>query len=515
MPRDYRIERDGVIRRWYGENHQAGRRGKSRRDSPITPTDCYGIPAPMNAPFLLAGHCLAWKHGLNRDGYGTLSIDGKEKLAHRIVFAQTRGQIPEGFQVNHLCNRPYCLQPAHLYAGSQQDNSDDARLFDSQDRVHTAQMMWWPQSKTDDPLLQRLRKSNRYDFLEAWEPVEWPPQIPLEEFTCPGHDFSIPMFGGEHKICRICEVTEFQEEESDNSGLYSLIASLCPASQSIGPIWEKIVTSDFASESYRDMRRKAYYRSREGMGMGDHDLRKCSCVYCGQDRRDFRAGIEPQLNRVEIAILEVCDRLEPQISAAFEEASVVMMGALARKLGMDDDKARILEGHGKKCSIDEMVKGSRVLERDLAYLLHALAEVGTRDEMLKDKMAQLIVSRWSTVRSWKGKDDTNTLESIVVAAAGIASRLAETWAKEANDLLGAQVEAKRGFYDDVWWFAEMLARKDIFEHMRFELLGRNTWTDEWPHPHDGCADGIMRTGQVETCPQRMFEVGKGYLPTTR
>ena len=61
------------------------------------------------------------------------------------------------------------------------------------------------------PLLQRLLESNRYDGTEPWEPVSQPAQRPLEEFTCPGHDFAITMFGGNSRICRTCETSEFQE----------------------------------------------------------------------------------------------------------------------------------------------------------------------------------------------------------------------------------------------------------------------------------------------------------------
>ncbi len=46
-----------------------------------------------------------------------------------MVYAQTSGAIPAELQISHLCNRPYCIQPSHLYAGTAQDNSDDARAL--------------------------------------------------------------------------------------------------------------------------------------------------------------------------------------------------------------------------------------------------------------------------------------------------------------------------------------------------------------------------------------------------
>ena len=119
MPRDYQTERDAVIRRWYGGNPQTRnpRSGRNWNEGPITPADCFGVPMQVNSPFSPFGCCMVWRFGLNRDGYAVLTIGGKQELAHRAVFIQTRGQVPEGRQVNHLCNRPYCLQPSHLSPG--------------------------------------------------------------------------------------------------------------------------------------------------------------------------------------------------------------------------------------------------------------------------------------------------------------------------------------------------------------------------------------------------------------
>ena len=132
---------------------------------------------------------MLWKDGLNRDGYGVLTIEEKQELAHRAVFIQTREPVPEDRQVNHLCNRPYCVQPSHLYAGTRQDNRDDSQIFSKEELLHAPWILHWPRGKgSEDALLQRLLDSNRYDGTEPWDPVAQPAQRPLEEFTCPAHD---------------------------------------------------------------------------------------------------------------------------------------------------------------------------------------------------------------------------------------------------------------------------------------------------------------------------------------
>ena len=114
--------------------------------------------------------------------------------------------------------------------------------------------------------------------MELWEPVEQPPQLPLEEFTCPNHDFAITMQGGESRICRICEISEFDQERADGDGTWLLVAKICPAFQTADPILEKIGNTEFLGESHLETRRKAYRRECQSFWEGSHNLRNCGCV---------------------------------------------------------------------------------------------------------------------------------------------------------------------------------------------------------------------------------------------
>lgn len=468
----------------------------------------------VNSPFTPYGYCMVWKYRLNRDGYGTVTIGGKQELAHRAVFIQTRGPLPADRQVNHLCNRPYCIQPSHLYAGTAQDNKDDSQIFGKEELYYAPAMLHWSLSTTvEDPILSRLLATNRYDGTEPWEPVDQPAQKPLEEFVCPGHDFAITMLGGHSKICRICETGEHQERWLSEQGTYYLMAEMCSVSQTVIPIYENILKSKFAEESHLPTRRKAYFRDRRGFG--SHELRRCSCDYCSRDRIAFRAAIEPLLTQEESQILDVCDRLEPQITTALERASADMMEEWAKAAGLNSQQAHMLREHHKDCGSTrfELTGTARILESELGYLLYAMAKFDTSEEMLEDQMFRQIMNRWSLSRVRK-PDVDRIRRTVLPAAAATAHSLAEAWEKKTDELVRPYLESKPVLFRDIRHLAQLLVEKRILEHLRFEFLGRNSFQEREPHPHHSCAISIVQTGQVQPFP-RDFVEGMGYTSKPR
>ena len=69
--------------------------------------------------------CWLWLGAVNAWGYGTIRIDGKTLLAHRVSWMENRGPIPEENIVCHSCDIPSCLNPDHLWLGTDKENSDD------------------------------------------------------------------------------------------------------------------------------------------------------------------------------------------------------------------------------------------------------------------------------------------------------------------------------------------------------------------------------------------------------
>lgn len=69
--------------------------------------------------------CLIWTGTIGAGGYGSIKI-GKNIKAHRASWIAHKGEIPKGMMVLHKCDTPACINPDHLFIGTQLDNMRDA-----------------------------------------------------------------------------------------------------------------------------------------------------------------------------------------------------------------------------------------------------------------------------------------------------------------------------------------------------------------------------------------------------
>lgn len=75
--------------------------------------------------------CYLWTGGTQSKGYGVFNNPRGHRgvgLAHRLSYEHHVGLIPEGMHVLHRCDTPACVNPEHLFLGTNLDNIHDRML---------------------------------------------------------------------------------------------------------------------------------------------------------------------------------------------------------------------------------------------------------------------------------------------------------------------------------------------------------------------------------------------------
>lgn len=108
--------------------------------------------------------CWEWGGTLDSNGYGVFSIKHILIKAHRFSYLSWHGNIDKSLQICHSCDNPRCVNPTHLWQGTQAENNKDRH---SKNRTKTGHI-YGSENK-----MSKLKEDDVLWIIENYNPKYW------------------------------------------------------------------------------------------------------------------------------------------------------------------------------------------------------------------------------------------------------------------------------------------------------------------------------------------------------
>ena len=99
-----------------------------RHGDPLAGATYYANPedsfVARTEPLAWSG-CIVWTGTLLAGGYGQISVDGGQELAHRYAYERAHGPIQDGAQIDHVCHERSCVNVEHLRPATRSQNQQN------------------------------------------------------------------------------------------------------------------------------------------------------------------------------------------------------------------------------------------------------------------------------------------------------------------------------------------------------------------------------------------------------
>jgi len=105
--------------------------------------------------------CWKWQGTISAYGYGLLSVDRQNRFAHRVIWELTHGPIPDGMCVCHTCDVRDCVNPNHLWLGTNDENMHDMSMKGRASRQgHASPGESNPSAKLTEDQVREIRRKD-------------------------------------------------------------------------------------------------------------------------------------------------------------------------------------------------------------------------------------------------------------------------------------------------------------------------------------------------------------------